>query len=107
MRDDAFRSIQHDTRLRGFDYLFGLGLFVEQPLDVELLELLEPFGHPVELGRDRLEFGQWLRAEPPGVLRWLTLRSALSSASGLRAHPMPHEIAAPTSSTSTRPPANS
>jgi hypothetical protein len=64
--DDALGIDENDAVLDAFDNSFGLGLFVDDAIDVELLELLESFGHPVEFDGNILELSERLLAETAG-----------------------------------------
>ena len=63
VRHDSLGVDQHYPVLETLDDRLGLVLLVDQPIDVELLELFQPLRHPVELLHDDLQLGQWLRAQ--------------------------------------------
>src|SRR5208337_4304221 len=63
MRHRAIGIDQHDTVFDTLDYRLGLTLLVDQPLDVELFELLKPLGHLVEFRSNSLKFREGLLTE--------------------------------------------
>src|SRR5207253_314758 len=67
MRHDAIRVDQDDTIFDTFEDCFGFALLIDQPIHVQLLELLEAFRHPVEFGCHPLQFRQGLFTDPE---RW-------------------------------------
>src|SRR5271163_2286311 len=63
VRDDAVRVDQNDAVLDALDDCFGFAFLINQAVHIELLELFKAFGHLVEFGGYRLEFGEGLRAQ--------------------------------------------
>ena len=63
VRNDALGIDQNDAVFEALDDRLGLALFINDAIDVELLELLEALGHPIEFGGDALQFGERLLAE--------------------------------------------
>ncbi len=66
MRYDSGRIDQHDAVFEALDNRFGLVLFVDQAVDVELFEPLQPLGHPVEFLNHQLQLRERLRAQALG-----------------------------------------